>query len=361
MMKLKLPVPIIVAAAALALISCGGSGGGGTAQLSETGRAVQNVQRLSIMSMSKGGIALAPFMMHGFGGGSTGGTTGSGGYGGVSSVGFFFRHFGSNTGGSGTSGGSSGGTSGGSTGTNGTTGTNGGNGSNFYFDQWLGLWVDVEWTENSSTTTFTIDEEKTQPAGHVTSTYSGNFGTYPQTYTNEYEFTAGQLAGSQGTYNSTQTSETHGSMSYQNQYADGSSDSGESSWTDQTSTFESRWEGPGGTPWFEDSGTWNADNSGTYTCSTSEGWSSTWTYNSDWSGSATFTGPDPLLPATMTWTSQGRYTVTYADGSTESWDWEDFWGGVGEGGTTGSGGTSTSAGTSTTSGTNSTAGTTTSG
>lgn len=344
-MKLALPLPIFVAAAALVLISCGGSGGGGgNPPLSDIGRAVQEVQRLSIMSMSKSGIALAPFMMHGFGGGTSGGTTGSGGYGGVSSIGFFFRYFGNSEG---TTGGTGGGTSGGTSG--------GGSGSSFYYDQWLGLWVDVQWSENSSTTTFTLDEAKTQPAGHVTSTYTGEFGVYPQTYTNEYEFTAGPLAGSHGTYNCIQTSATHGSMSYANTYADGFSDSGESQWTDETSSFESRWEGPDGEPWFEDSGTWNADNSGTYTCSDSNGWSSTWTYNADWSGSATFTGPDPLLPATLTWTSQGRYTATYADGSSESWDWEDFWGNVGEGGTTGSG---TSGGTSAgTSGSTSSAGT----
>lgn len=348
-MELKLPVPILVAATALALISCGG-GGGGSKPLSQTGRAVQEVQRLSIMSMSKSGIALAPFMMHGFGGGTSGGTTGSGGgYGGVSNIGFFFRHFGGSSSGgtTGSGGGFAGDTTGGTGGTSGTTGTNGGNGSNFYFDEWLGLWVDVAWSENSSTTTFTLDQEKTLPAGQVTSTYTGDFGSYPQTYSNEYEFTAGPLAGSYGTYNCTQTTETHGSMAYENTYDDGSTDSGESSWTDQTSSFESRWDGADQN-WFEDSGTWNADNSGTYTCSTSEGWASNWTYNADWSGSATFNGPDPLLPATMTWTSEGRYTVTYADGSSESWDWEDFWGDVGEGGTTGSGSSSTSAGTSTT-------------
>lgn len=339
-MKLKLPIPILVAATALALISCGG-GGGGSKQLSQMSRVVQDNQRLSIMSMSKSGIALAPFMMHGFGGGTGGGTTGSsGGYGGVSNIGFFFRHFGGSTSGGSTGSGGEGGTSGGTTG---TTGTTGGTGSNFYFDEWLGLWVDVAWSEGSSTTTFTLDEAKTLPAGHVTSTYTGDFGTYPQTYTNEYEFTAGQLAGSHGTYNCTQTSESHGSMAYENTYADGSSDSGESSWTDQVSMFHSRWDGANGT-WMEDSGTWNSDNSGAYEFTNYNGWSTSWQYNSDWSGSATFNGPEQLLPATMTWTSEGRYTIVYSDGSTESWDWEDFWGDNGEGGTTGSGSSTTTVG-----------------
>jgi hypothetical protein len=342
-MKFKLPVPIIVAAAALALISCGGSSGSGGGQISAVGRAVQNVQRLSIMSMSKSGIELAPFMLHGFGGGGGGGTTGGtgGGFGGVSPIGFFFRHFGDGsepgggTTGSSSTGGTSGtsGTTGSTTGT--TTGTNGGDGA--YFDEYLGLWVATEWSETSSTTTFSLDEAGTLPAGHVTSTFTADLGTYPQVFTNEYEFSAGPLAGSHGTYNCTQTTEVEGSMQYENTFADGSSDTGESHWDADDATWESRWEGPGGTPWFEDSGTWTAAGSGTYACTNSEGWSSTWTYNADWSGSATFTGPDPLLPATMTWTSQGHYHITYADGSTESWTWDDFWGDMGEGGTTGVG------------------------
>lgn len=332
-MKFKLPLPLIVAAAALALISCGGGGSkSDNAPLSATGRAVQNVQRLSIMSMSKSGIALAPFMLHGFGGGGGGGTTGSGGgYGGVSPIGFFFRHFGTDGGGAGE--GSTGSGTSGTTGTTGTTGT----GSDFYFDEYLGLWVATEWSETSSTTTFTLDQEGTLPAGQVSSTYTAELGTYPQSFTNEYEFTAGPLAGSHGSYNCTQTSEEEGSMVYENTYADGASDSGESHWDADDSTWESRWEGPGGTPWFEDSGTWTAAGSGTYSSSDSDGWSSTWTYNADWSGSATFSGPDPMLPATLVWTSQGRYTATYADGSTETWSWDDFWGGVDGGGTTGVG------------------------
>lgn len=329
-MKFKLPLHLIVAAAAVTLISCGGGSGSGSAPISATGRAVQEVQRLSIMSMSKSGIELAPFMTHGFGSGG-GGTTGSGGFGGVSPIGFFFRHFGdgSTPGGGGTTGGTSGTT------TTGTTGTD----SDSYYDGYLGLWVTTEWSDTSSTTIFTLDEAGTIPAGHVTSTYTADLGTYPQSFTNEYEFTAGPLAGSSGTYNCTQTTETDGSMVYENTFADGSSDSGESHWDADDSTWESRWEGPGGTPWFEDSGTWTAAGSGAYTCENSEGWSSTWTYNADWSGSATFTGPNPLLPATMTWTSQGRYHITYADGSSESWDWDDFWGDVDGGGTTGVGAT----------------------
>jgi hypothetical protein len=294
--------------------------------------------------MAKGGIAIAPFMLTGPGGGSgaNGGTTGTGGGfggGGISRIGFFFRNFGGPTGLGAQSLRSHRGRDGGGT-TGGTTGsTGGGPGSDFYYDEWLQLWVDVEWSDTSYTIHFYQDEAGTMQAGHVASTFSGDWNVYPQTYHNEYEFTAGIWAGAHGTYDCVQTSESEGSMVYEDTYADGSSDHGESHWTSQTSTWTSRWDGPNQQGWFEDNGSWTADGAGTYTCSNSEGWSSTWNYNADWSGSAHFEGPDPLLPADMTWTSDGHYHVTYADGTTEDWTWDDFWGGVEEGSNTGSGGT----------------------
>ncbi|MBC8065317.1 MAG: hypothetical protein H7Y17_10830 [Chlorobia bacterium] len=289
--------------------------------------------------MAKSGIAIAPFMLTGPGGSS--GTTGSGGGStgsGVTSIGFFFRDWGG-PGGHGAAlarsdrGRDTGSTTGGTSGT-----TGGGTGSDFYFDEWLQLWVDVEWSETSYATTFYVDEAATIPAGHVTSTYSGDWDVFPQTYRSEYEFSAGPLAGSHGTYDCVQTSLTEGSMIYDNTYVDGSTDHGESEWRDESSRWASRWDGPNHEGWYEDSGVWTSNGTGTYTCSNSEGWSSTWSYNADWSGSAHFEGPDPLLPADMTWTTDGHYRITYADGSSESWSWEDFWGGSEGGGTTGSGG-----------------------
>lgn len=333
-MKIQVPFALAAMASTLALISCGGGGGGGSSQLSSTGRAVQNVQRLSVLSMANSGIAIAPFMLSGHGGGGgTTGTTGGGGFvgGGVPSLGFFFRDFGGPGGLAAMS------RTRGEDGGGATTGTNGGPQDSFYYDEWLQLWVDIEWTETNFNIHFYQDEAGTLPAGHVSSSYTGDWGNFPQIYHNEYEFTAGPLAGSHGSYDCIQTSWSEGNMVYEETYADGSKYEGESQWTNETSTWSSRWDGPNNVGWFQDNGTWSMDGSGTYSCSNSEGWSSTWNYNSDWSGSAHFEGPDPKLPADMTWTSDGHYKVVYADGSVEEWSWEDFWNDV-EGGTTGTGG-----------------------
>ncbi len=349
-MKIHLPIVAAMVVGTFALISCGGGGVSSKKALSPTGRAVQNVQRLSVLSMSRGGVAIAPFMMIGPGGsggtsGSTGGTTGGGGGadgGGLTSLGFFFREFGGPNGNGAMLasraklGRDPGSPTGGGGGTN--------NGTDFYFDEWLQLWVAVTWSETSYETLFFIDEAKLVPAGHVSSTYSGNWEIFPQTYHNEFEFTAGTLAGSHGTYDCVQNSLTTGSMVYDETYPDGSRYHGESNWSETSSTWTSRWDGPGNVGWFEDSGTWNSDGVGDYQCSNSDGWSSSWHYNADWSGNARFEGPDPLLPANMTWTSDGNYRIVYADGSVEEWSWEDFWGGVVEGGTTGSSSTGSTGG-----------------
>jgi hypothetical protein len=340
----------------VALISCGG---GGNSQLSQTGRSVQLIQRLSFLSMCNSGIG---FM--GFGGGTSGGTSGgttgtttggNTGGGGFSSIGGYVRYFGGGrgralairtlgggttggtTGGSGlTTGGTEGGTDGGTTGGGGGTG-----GEYFYYDEWLQLWVDTQWSENTFSSLFYEDEAKTLPAGHITSTFAGSWETFPQTYTNDYVFTAGSMAGASGTYNCTQVDEFNGSMVYNDTYADGSHDLGSAHWNEIGSNWEWRWDGAHG-EWYQDSGEWTNDGAGTYSCSNSEGWSSVWHYNPDWSGSAHFEGPDPLLPADMTWTSAGHYRIVYADGSVEEWSWEDLWGGGGgESNTTGMGGTGT--------------------
>jgi hypothetical protein len=356
----KLIAPVVALALAIAVVSCGGSGS--PKVFSSTARSVQNMQRFSFLSMGNSGLGF-PAFWGGEGAGTSGGTTGSGtggGSGGPSSIGGFVRNFGGPSGtgpmmrrhalGEGTSGstgGVTGDTTGGETSTGGTTtgGTDGGGGGTggdyFYYDEWLQLWVQTEWTETTFTSNFYLDQAKTSPAGHITSTFVTNWEVYPQSYTSEYEFTAGTMAGAHGTYNCTQTNEFEGSMTYADQYSDGSHDSGSSNWDATGSTWQSRWDGANKTGWYQDSGSWSFDGSGTYSCSNSDGWSSTWHYNADWSGSAHFEGPDPKLPADLTWTPTGHYRITYADGTSEEWNWDDLWereGGKGTTGTTGLGG-----------------------
>jgi hypothetical protein len=321
---------------AVVLISCGG--GGVRTALSQTSREVQKMQWQSLLSMSNSGLQL-PFFFGG--GGGTSGTTGGGGGAGFSfpSMGGFIRHFG---GGGGFAARVIEGTRGG--GTSGTTGgTNGGGGGEpqFYFDEWLQLWVDVSFTETTFTCLFYQDEAKTQPAGFSSSTFTGDWNTYPQSYTSNYSYTAGTFAGAHGTYECTQESEFVGHMNYENTYSDSATDEGQSSWNETESTWSSEWHSANNASWYLDSGTWRADGTMDYQCSNSEGWSTTWHYNADWSGSAHFEGPNPLLPADMTWTSSGHYRIVYANGLVEEWDWDDIWGSGGTSGSTSAGGTVT--------------------
>lgn len=348
----KLIAGITGFAIAIAAISCGGDGNSNT--FSSTARSVQNQQRFSILSMANSGIGFNGLAgASGSGGGTTGGGgTAGGGLGGfkfrgLSSIGGFVRHFGGPlgigplmaararlTGGTGTTGttGTSGGDSGSTTG-----GSGGSSGENFYFDDWLQLWVDTHWTSTAFTSLFFVDESKTQPAGHATMTFASNWDVFPQTYSSDYAFTAGTLTGAHGTYDCTQTSLFDGSMVYSNTYSDNSKDQGSANWSVTGSSWQSEWDGPPGTGWFKDIGVWNVDGSGTYSCSSSDGWASTWHYNADGSGSAHFEGPDPKLPAELVWTATGHYKITYADGTTEEWTWDEIWADGGGEGTTGSG------------------------
>lgn len=318
----KLLLIALGVAALVGLISCGGSG---SAPLSPTGRALQNMQRFSLLSMANAGI-----LFPGFGGSGGGGTTGSGG-GGIPSMGGFIRNFG------GVNGVlpalvrriADGGTTGG---TGGSTG-----GQDFYYDEWLQLWVDTQWTENTFVSHFYLDQAETQPAGSLVCSFTSDWNVYPQTYSSQYEFTAGLLAGAHGNYDCSFVTQLDGAMTYDNTYADTSHDSGTSTWTIDGSVWGSRWDGPNGTGWYQDHGDWSASGSGEYACSNSDGWASTWHTNADGSGSAHFEGPDPRLPADLTWTASGHFRATYADGTSEEWTWEDLWSGEGSG-TTGSGG-----------------------
>jgi hypothetical protein len=349
---------LICVAALVALISCGGDGG--PKVFSRAAMSVQDMQRYSLLSMANSGLGFIGFGGAGTTGGSTGMTTGGigGGVGpgGYSSIGGFLRNFGGPNGsgpamvrralGAGTTTGITTGGTGGTTTTGGDTsgGTTGGGGGTggqyFYFDEWLQLWVDTQWSDTTFTSSFYLDEAKAQPAGHATSTFSGDWTVFPQAYTSEYAFTAGSLAGSHGTYNSTQTSEFDGSMVYNNTYSDTSHDQGSASWSVTGSTWQSTWNSAGDKGWYRDSGDWNADGSGTYSCSASTGWSSVWHYHSNGSGSAHFEGPDPKLPADLTWTAAGEFKIVFADGSSETWNWSDLWDNNGEG-TSGSNGLTT--------------------
>jgi len=213
----------------------------------------------------------------------------------------------------------------------------------FYFDYYLGLWVDLVPTTNSTTFNLYVDQAKTQPAGSIVTTWpTGN--TYPLIYASSYNYTAGNEAGSSGSYNNTDNQDGSGSSSYQDTYSDGSKDSGSSFWTGTgTYTWTGRTDNADKS-YSSMSGTFHSDGSGGTHMQDSAGYTADFTYNADGSGHATITGPDPGLPATMVWDAMGNTTITYADGTS---DYIPGWGlGIAVPVSSSSGGTGTAVGSS---------------
>lgn len=187
----------------------------------------------------------------------------------------------------------------------------------FYFDYYLGLWVEVQETTEKSTYLLYEDEAKTIAAGSIVTSYPADWNVFPQVYSSTFEFTAGYLAGSHGSSENIQNADGSGRSRYENVYADGWKDKGASSWSGRGDySWTSRTEaGPG--EWTEGAGTFRADGSGGTRHTTSEGYRSEYTYNRDGSGRGRITGPDPGLPVTISWDAYGNTTIRYADGTVE--------------------------------------------
>jgi hypothetical protein len=189
----------------------------------------------------------------------------------------------------------------------------------FYYDEYLGLWVQTNFTDTSYGMDFFVDEAKTQSAGHMVSNWPADWTTYPVIWHSEYNFTAGVLDGSHGTFDSSMTSETAGSMNYDSVWG-GDHARGRSSWSDRSSTWTNRYEAADGA-WSNDNGNFANDGSGTTTCENSLGYRTSYTWNADGSGNGRLEGPDPGMPATIRWDSMGNGTITYADGTQEEFHW----------------------------------------
>lgn len=187
----------------------------------------------------------------------------------------------------------------------------------FYYDDYLGLWVDINDTPTLSTYTLYEDEAKSKPAGSIVTQIPASFDTFPQTYSSEYNFTAGFQAGARGSYKSTYNQDNSGSSTYLNVYTDGTQDQGSSS---NTSRGDYTWTGR--TDYADKTftsfrGSFRADGSGGTHSEGSDGYVSDYTYNVNGTGHARITGPDPGLPVTIDWDARGNTTIHYADGSTE--------------------------------------------
>jgi hypothetical protein len=192
-----------------------------------------------------------------------------------------------------------------------------GTGESFYYDYFLGLWVDVTTTPGKVTYSLYVDQAKTTSAGQIQTIQPTDYNTFPQTYSSSYTFTAGALAGSQGSAQNVTNADYSGTATYSDTYADGSKDSGSSSWSGQGDySWQSRSDLSDGS-WTQSTGSWRADGSGGTKTSSSDGYSAVYVYNSDGSGNAHISGPDPGLPATIVWDAYGNTTITYADGTVE--------------------------------------------
>jgi hypothetical protein len=196
------------------------------------------------------------------------------------------------------------------------------------YDPWLGLYVTNSYTETTYTTSLFLDAAKTKPAGSFVTTFPGSAATFPYSYSSVYSITGGTFAGSSGDYQMTVTSLSTGSMKYQYNWAGEASGNGSSSWSDTGSTWTNKTNFSDGS-WYSDEGTFKADGSGSTVNTNSLGYKSSYIYNADGSGSGRIEGPDAGLPATIVWTSAGVVTITYADGTKETFNpWYLYDGGV---------------------------------
>lgn len=225
-------------------------------------------------------------------------------------------------------------------------GSAGGAGGGGDYDDYLGYYQTVVETPGRREVTLFLDAAKTQSAGNILMVFPVDYLTFPQVYEYSYTFTAGSQNGSHGSYNSTYNVDGTGSttynavdasgLSYRGSYA---STSAGYTWTSVSTQGNSSW---------QDSGNFLTDGSGTMTSSGSDGYRSTYLYKADGSYTGTIEGPDPGLPATITYTVDGKYTIRYADGTTETFDY-GYWGGISLlEGDTGNAGTGESAGGTTT-------------
>lgn len=188
----------------------------------------------------------------------------------------------------------------------------------FYYDEYLGLWVDYTSDSTSVTSFLYEDQAKTKPAGSIKSNFPNDYVPGADfSYSSSYSFTAGALKGSSGEYDTIFKSDGSGSSSYRDTETDGSTSVGSSVQnSDGSSHWSSKYTSSKGYA-SNESGSFNSDGSGKAHYDSSDGYATDYQYNSDGSGSGKVSGPEPGLPAVIVWDANGNVTITYADGTTE--------------------------------------------
>lgn len=178
-----------------------------------------------------------------------------------------------------------------------------------------GYYLQVSTTASGATATFYLDEAKTQVAGQVAVSHSGFDASV------DYSFTGGAFAGASGHLSASLSGLTRLVLDGQGVFGDGSE------WTadldirlDESSgslTGELNLVRPGGITAavkVEVSAT-----DGDLRITTSSGYRLEVDLNPDGSGGGTVFGPgDPGALAVFSWTPDGHGTITFSDGSTES-------------------------------------------
>lgn len=191
----------------------------------------------------------------------------------------------------------------------------------FYYDYYLGLWVDIQDAPGNTTYSLYEDQAKTKVAGSIVTVLPTDSSASPQVYSSTYTFTAGYLAGENGTSTNTIRADYSCNSSYKNTYADGTKDTGRSSWTSQGGfSWSARTQSGDSKQRSVARGAFYPNGSGGTHLETSEGYTADYVYNSNGSGRGTITGPDPGLPLTVAWDTFGNTTIRYADGTEESYN-----------------------------------------
>lgn len=207
--------------------------------------------------------------------------------------------------------------------------------SDVYFDSWLGLWVDPNWTETRSEIKYFVDQALSQPGGQaVYESSSPSTGIFNSTWTEE--LTAGLRAGFRrsGSWTWSDAAMTYSwSESAQDPMYGSSSSSGSYSPT-AGGTYTSRWEKDG--VWNEISGSHRPDGSWTQVTRSSLGVTMTLNGAPDGSRTGTITGSSFFLPATLVFDRNGQGEITWKDGSKTPFSLYGADGGGTSGGDTGS-------------------------
>ena len=199
--------------------------------------------------------------------------------------------------------------------------TGGGGGSlapeDVYFDEFFGLYANP--IENGID--YFLDEALTQPAGQERTAQTEGAG-FAFTQTSTTQITAGPKAGYQST----------GTFSF----SEGRLDLSLTGTDPKTGTFETTGKFEGGAGEFsarytDEQGVNRVyavryDESGSYQVSFNTGSSFVYTLNflADNSGSGTVTGSSDILPAQVSWNTEGNGQITFADGSVVEFTGFDF-------------------------------------